>query len=119
MVSDRIMLLNDEPMPVDALCGDCGAKDPSVRKSLTSNTTYSLIKNSNDRMEIKATSNLLKWLLFTAIRKFIPSQFDRIDDGNLLEIQPTIDLHVFIMEAIALMQTSNRDRNSDLKFFKN
>lgn len=88
MDSDRIMLLNDEPMPVDALCGDGGAKDPSVRKSLTSNTTYSLTKNSNDRMEIKATSNLLKWLLFTAIRKFIPSQFDRIYDSTLSKSNP-------------------------------
>jgi hypothetical protein len=82
------MLCKDEPIPVDALCGDGGAKDPSARKSLTNTTTYSLTKNSNDRMEIKAINNLLKWLLFTAIRKFIPSQFDTIYGRELAETNP-------------------------------
>ena len=97
------MHLKDEPIPVDALCGDGGAKDPSVRKSLTNNTTYSLTKNSNARMESKATNNLLKWLLFTAIRKFIPSQFDTNYDNKLLKpTHHTVEAinHLHIMEVL-------------------
>ena len=67
-------LLIDEPIPVEALCGDAGANDPSLLTLFISSITLSLIKNSNNRIETKATTNLLKWFLLIAIRKFITTK---------------------------------------------